>query len=164
MKHWGAIENLLIGCCSSTHDGRIDYGEFVAMMKEGDGGFGRTRTMKVRTLDWRKKSIETVELEDFHRKKCKPTALTRSPQALSSLSLPLASKSKPFARSWKYRCQTGDNKYEKFTWTIKNFFRLNIKKLYSETFLVCSYTCLDFLQADSSISKGEQCGVDIEAS
>ncbi|KAI4300639.1 hypothetical protein L6164_033993 [Bauhinia variegata] len=97
MKHWGAIENLLIGCCSSTHDGRIDYGEFVAMMKEGDGGFGRTRTMKVRTLDWRKKSIETVELEDFHRKKCKPTALTRSPQALSSLSLPLASKSKPFA-------------------------------------------------------------------
>ncbi|KAF7811719.1 calcium-dependent protein kinase 11 [Senna tora] len=28
------------------NDGRIDYGEFVAMMKKGDGGIGQSRTMK----------------------------------------------------------------------------------------------------------------------
>lgn len=27
-------------------DGRIDYGEFAAMMRKGDGGFGRSRTMR----------------------------------------------------------------------------------------------------------------------
>ncbi|KAL3574238.1 hypothetical protein D5086_024851 [Populus alba] len=28
------------------NDGRIDYGEFAAMMRKGDGGVGRTRTMR----------------------------------------------------------------------------------------------------------------------
>ncbi|PQQ12576.1 calcium-dependent protein kinase 11 [Prunus yedoensis var. nudiflora] len=28
------------------NDGRIDYGEFSAMMRKGDGGFGRSRTMR----------------------------------------------------------------------------------------------------------------------
>ena len=27
-------------------DGRIDYGEFAAMMRKGDGGVGRSRTMR----------------------------------------------------------------------------------------------------------------------
>ncbi|KAI4300629.1 hypothetical protein L6164_033983 [Bauhinia variegata] len=35
--------------------------------------------------------------------------------------------------------QKGDNKHDKFTWTIKNFSRLNTKKLYSETFLIGGY-------------------------
>ncbi|CAK7324770.1 unnamed protein product [Dovyalis caffra] len=31
---------------TSCQDGRIDYGEFAAMMRKGDGGVGRTRTMR----------------------------------------------------------------------------------------------------------------------
>jgi len=32
--------------CYFLQDGRIDYGEFAAMMRKGDGGVGRTRTMR----------------------------------------------------------------------------------------------------------------------
>jgi calcium-dependent protein kinase len=32
--------------CHFLQDGRIDYGEFAAMMRKGDGGVGRTRTMR----------------------------------------------------------------------------------------------------------------------
>lgn len=31
---------------SCLQDGRIDYGEFAAMMRKGDGGMGRNRTMR----------------------------------------------------------------------------------------------------------------------
>jgi hypothetical protein len=31
---------------STLQDGRIDYGEFAAMMRKGDGGVGRSRTMR----------------------------------------------------------------------------------------------------------------------
>ena len=38
------ISMILVWCF--LQDGRIDYGEFAAMMRKGDGGVGRTRTMR----------------------------------------------------------------------------------------------------------------------
>jgi len=40
------VPNSMLLICHFLQDGRIDYGEFAAMMRKGDGGVGRTRTMR----------------------------------------------------------------------------------------------------------------------
>ena len=40
------VLNAMLLICHFLQDGRIDYGEFAAMMRKGDGGVGRTRTMR----------------------------------------------------------------------------------------------------------------------